>query len=476
MRFTMRKTVLFILISTIGTTFAIIGYADPVNEAQYDRRTPIVQAYQKVDESVVNIAGKKMVESYVEPMPEYFFAPRRFNRSYRAERLELGSGVVIHEDGYVVTNAHVIKDTKEVQVTFSNGKEYEADIIRADVDKDLAFLKIRSDEKFKAVELGKSCDLLIGETVIAVGNPFGYSNTVTEGIISALGRDLQVNKDFWLRGLIQTSAPINPGNSGGPLLNINGELIGINTAINAQAQNIGFAIPVDTMAENLIHMLMPEEMRRVRLGLVIGRMRCENENHGLSVDKIIEGSPAQKQGVREGDLIVAIDGKDVKGFIDFYVKIMEKEIGDTIEVDFIRLGDEKENKLTARLQLLPRPIPDGKKLTSDYFQMEVSELNETVAKKFDFDSTYPVLIVTDLDRDGIAQQAGLEPGDIILQFNNSTITNTKELALAMEKIKDGDDIVLRILRIGWRGRYQVQREYLVRLKANKKIIKNTQLL
>jgi len=206
----------------------------------FDRQTPIVLVYKKVNKAVVNIAGKRLVASSGWPnfeLDDFWFGRDFFSPRYRTI---LGSGIVIHEDGYVVTNAHVVKNTEDIKVTFSDGSEYSAKIINADEDKDLAVLKIETDSELPFIHLGRSDDLMIGETVIAIGNPFGYAHTLTRGVISALGRDIQVYKGFWLRGLVQTDAPINPGNSGGPLLNINGRLIGINTAINPQAQNIGF--------------------------------------------------------------------------------------------------------------------------------------------------------------------------------------------------------------------------------------------
>jgi len=163
----------------------------------------------------------------------------------------LGSGFVVHEDGYIVTNAHVVADVSQLKVVFNDGREFQAQIVSEDTSKDLAVLSLKNVTDLPFIELGRSSDLMIGETVVCIGNPLGYASTVTSGVVSAVGRDLQVSEGFWMRGLIQTDASINPGNSGGPLLNINGELIGINTAIRADAQNIGFAIPVDTLVQNL---------------------------------------------------------------------------------------------------------------------------------------------------------------------------------------------------------------------------------
>ena len=196
-------------------------YAQPVK----DRRTPVVEVYEETHKAVVNISGERLVTTSAYPQfdwPDIFdlWGPR-----LQRQRV-LGSGVVVNEDGYIVTNAHVVEGAERIRVAFSDGTEFPAAIISSDKTKDLAVLSIDSKKQLPFVPLGRSNDLMIGETVIAIGNPYGYANTVTSGVVSATGRDIQVSEGYWLRGLIQTDAPINPGNSGGPLLNINGDLIG----------------------------------------------------------------------------------------------------------------------------------------------------------------------------------------------------------------------------------------------------------
>ena len=283
------------------------------------RRTPIVEVYEKTRDTVVNISGVRQVSTsawggYDWPDMFDFWGPR-----FKKEVSVLGSGVVVHESGYLITNAHVIKEAQNIKAIFNNGDEFPCTIIKADETRDLALLKIQANKKLPFVHLGSSDDLMIGETVVAIGNPYGYSNTLTTGVISAVGRDIPVEEGFWLRGLIQTDAPINPGNSGGPLFNINGDLIGINTAIRAGAENIGFAIPVDTLADNLAQMLMPERLRRVRLGLVVGRIRTTGRQTGLVSDSVIEPSPAHDNGLAAGDIILQMDGHKLVNIIDFYV-------------------------------------------------------------------------------------------------------------------------------------------------------------
>jgi len=450
------------------------GPVNPASSAQterpFDRHTPVTRVYQDTHEAVVNIAGERIMAAPRGPgylWPEMFdlWGPR-----FQRQVAVLGSGMVVHEDGYVITNAHVIQGAEKVKVVFSDGREFPAEIISADETKDLAVMTVDTDEKLPFIHLGRSNDLMIGETVIAIGNPYGYSNTVTSGVVSAVGRDIQVAEGMWLRGLIQTDAPINPGNSGGPLLNVNGDLIGVNTAIRAEAQNIGFAIPVDTLADNLSQMLMPEKLRRVRLGLVVGRMKKAGQYAGLVVDSVSKASPADEEGIAAGDIILEIDGSKLTSVLDFYIKMIDKQIGEPIEIKYIE-PDDRSRTRSVSLKMQSRPLPDGRILVSDFFQMEVSELNRRVARKFGFDSAYPVLIVTQVESDGVADRAGLEQGDLIIEINGATVSNVRELSLEMEKIDVGEAVEIRIMRIRVGVFGQVQRPYRVRLRAQPKEVR-----
>jgi serine protease Do len=457
-------------IITIALIF-IVGFAGVVSageESTFDRRTPVVKVYEQAHEAVVNIAGERLVSSSAWPGYEW---PDMFDfggPKYQRQVAVLGSGMVVHEDGYVITNAHVIKGSEKIKVVFSDGSEFAAKIISDDESRDLAVLKIPVNQKLPFIHLGRSNDLMIGETVIAIGNPYGYANTVTSGVVSAVGRDIQVAEGFWLRGLIQTDAPINPGNSGGPLLNINSELIGVNTAVRAEAQNIGFAIPVDTLVDNLSHMLMPEKLRRVRLGLVVGRMKKIGGFSGLLVDSVSKASPADQQGISAGDLVLEIDGRKLTSVIDFYIKMMDKEVGEPIGVTYVKAAAAPLMSRTVKLTMQPRPLPDGRKLVSQFFQMEVSELTDQVARKFGFQSAYPILIVTGIERGGVAEKTGLAAGDLILQINNATVRNVKELSLEMEKINEGEAVEIKIMRISVGIFGQVQQRYTARLTAQSK--------
>jgi serine protease Do len=416
---------------------------------------------------VVNISGQKTITTSAWPG---FDLPSMFD--YSGPRAQqkipvLGSGFVVHPSGYIVTNAHVVQGTDKIKVIFSDGREYEARVVNANVSRDLAILVVNTGHPLQAVSLGTSHDLMIGESVIAIGNPYGYANTLTLGVISALSRDIEVSKGFWLRGLIQTDASINPGTSGGPLLNIVGNLIGINTAIKADAQNIGFAIPVDTLVNNISHMLMPEQLRRVRLGLTIGRAKTVQNYKGILVDSVTPSSPADQQGIRNGDLLVRLDGTPLTSMIDFYVQMIDKAVGEPMTVDFVRPTATPLAPRTAKLTLAPRPIPDGNLLAQDFLQMSVSQLNETLAQRFNFENAYPVVIVTKVAPRGQADRTGLKPGDLILRVNQNTVRNMTEFSLEMEKTSQGQTIEFEILRIGIGVFGQVEQRYAVKLKAKK---------
>jgi serine protease Do len=461
-----------IMRNRISVYFAVVIVSSAVGgslrdnpTSQAERETPVVKVYAKTHNAVVNISGQQTVTRSAWPQFDW---PDMFDLrgpQFQQQVPVLGSGFIVHEDGYVVTNAHVVADVRQLKAVFSDGREFRAEVVSEDTSKDLAVLVLQGAKELPFVELGRSSDLMIGETVIAIGNPFGYSNTVTSGIVSAVGRDLQVTQGYWLRGLIQTDASINPGNSGGPLLNIYGELIGINTAIRPDAQNIGFAIPVDTLVENLSQMLMPEKLRRVRLGLTMGRMKTQGSLTGLVVDAVSKGSPADEKSLGAGDLILEVDGHSLHSVIDFYVKLMHKEVGEPIRLTYVRHDDPKSTRQVADLTLLPRPLPDGRLLARQVFQMEVQPMTEQVARRFHFEGAYPILVVTDTQRGGAADSAGLRSGDLILQIDDTTVRDITEFSREMEKVAPGDRVNFKVLRISLGVFGQIDRQLLITVEA-----------
>ena len=459
----MRTRIITCLVIVVATV-SVAGAPASAKAQPYDRVTPVVRVYEKTHKAVVNISGQKTVTQSVWPQfdwPDFGLRGPQYQQQVHV----LGSGFVVHEDGYIVTNAHVVADVSQLKVVFSDGQEFPAQVVSEDTNKDLAVLSLKNVTSLPYVEFGRSNDLMIGETVVAIGNPYGYSNTVTSGVVSAVGRDLQVSEGFWLRGLIQTDASINPGNSGGPLLNINGELIGINTAIRADAQGIGFAIPVDTLVQNLGQMLMPEKLRRVRLGLTVGRMKTEGSQTGLVVDAVGKGSPAEQKGLAAGDLILQVDNHPVQNVIDFYVKMMHKEVEEPIRLTYIRPSDPKAAKRTVELKLLPRPLPDGQALARQLFQMQVQPMTADVARRFNFAGAYPILIVTSVESGGVAARGGVRSGDLILQVNNATVRDVPDFSREMENVSQGDKVDFVILRILSSTYGQIDRQVMITLEA-----------
>ncbi|HLA84237.1 MAG TPA: trypsin-like peptidase domain-containing protein, partial [Thermoguttaceae bacterium] len=296
------------------------------------RMTPIVKAVQGARPSVVNIRGEKTVN-----VNNVVAAEGEVGHQVNG----MGTGVVIDPRGYIVTNFHVIDGVREIQVTLADGRQYVARQVARDPETDLAVIKINASDKLPVLPIGRSDDLMIGETVIAVGNAYGYEHTVTRGIISALHRAVQVSDAQFYDDLIQTDASINPGNSGGPLLNIDGELIGINVAVRAGAQGIGFAIPVDKALKVVSELLYAHNLEGVRHGLVLNP-QASADGAGAVVLSIQKDSPAAEAGIQPGDVITRVDDFDLSGTMDFERSLLERKPGEELRLAVRREKEEIE--------------------------------------------------------------------------------------------------------------------------------------
>jgi len=405
------------------------------------RVTPVVLAYRKVRPAVVNISADKVVTVGTgffgrDPFEEIFPSPLRRRVPVRS----LGGGFLISADGYLVTNAHVVLRARKITVTLADGEQFGAKVISVDSSHDLAALKVDPGGKeLPYLWLGRSDDLMVGETVIAVGNPMGYSSTVTTGIISALGRTLRFRGGAELPNLIQTDAPINPGNSGGPLLNIKGELIGINTAVRTDAQNIGFAIPVDTLTGELADLLDFERINRVIFGARVARGRDE-KGESLYVTNVRKGTPAAGR-LLPGDRVVSVNGKAVEQIADYAALMMSVSAG--TEVSIVAVRDGKEFVTAVKVNAKPRP--DGQALAKSLLGLTVRTLTAELAK----DNSLHVdrgLVVTEVEPDSPADDIGIRPRDVLFQIDRLQVKNTDDLGTVLEDVAAGQTLSIAVVR------------------------------
>lgn len=301
-------------------------------EVSSRRMTPIVRAVQECSTAVVNIQGQKTISQTADGTPT---PTRQVNG--------MGTGIVIDPRGYILTNYHVVDGVRRINVTLRAGQTYVAKVIARDKKTDLAVIRIRTPKSLPVVRIGTSQDLMPGETVVAVGNAFGYENTVTTGIISALHRNVQVNDTQQYLDLIQTDASINPGNSGGPLLNIDGEMIGVNVAVRAGAQGIGFAIPVDKALEIAARMMSIEKIDNHWHGL---QALSLNGPHGpVTVAKVQRQSPAYASGLRRSDKIERIGSTVIERQLDIERALLGRRPSETVSVQIRRNGKPMEINL-----------------------------------------------------------------------------------------------------------------------------------
>ncbi|MBN1346671.1 MAG: trypsin-like peptidase domain-containing protein [Phycisphaerae bacterium] len=401
------------------------------------RRTPVVEAVLKTRDAVVNISATSVVVSrsrfgFDSLFDDIFQAPRRATSA--------GSGFLIHPSGYIVTNAHVVARSTDSKITFADeheGKAHPARVVTMDREHDLAVLKIDTDRPLPYLPLGRSDDLMIGETVLAIGNPLGYHHTVTTGVIGALHRTLEFGSSVKYSDLIQTDAAINPGNSGGPLLNINGELIGINTAIRGDAQNIGFAIPVDHLRRLLPEMMTMEieTDRRMQSGMLVG------DGEVVRVLSVTEGGPADRAGLQAGDVLRQVQGKPVTQAMDFYAVVLERKPGDTIPLVVERSGQTR----SAALVLALMPKPDGAKLAWERLGLRLAEMTSQQVREFGLPRRLG-LIITEVDAAGPARRAGIRRGDVLAQLGRYGLNDFDTLGQLLKDIRPGNTVYAGWLR------------------------------
>ncbi|HQQ77132.1 MAG TPA: trypsin-like peptidase domain-containing protein [Thermoanaerobaculia bacterium] len=413
----------------LAFALAALAASLPLSAAgREERRTPIVAAIEKISPSVVNISAERVVQRR-SPV-DLFFGGESRPRTSRSE--SLGSGVVI-APGVVVTNDHVISGASRIWVTTADGRELEAKLEGADADNDLAVLSV-DPKGLKPAALGTTSDLMIGETVIAIGNPFGLTNTVTTGIVSAVHRTVKGESGRNYSDFLQTDAAINPGNSGGALVNILGELIGINTAIVGGANTIGFAIPIDRVRRVADDLLNYREVKTAWIGvrgttLPPANGRPSARGQGLRVRSVWPGSPAAKAGLAPGDVVVSLDGRPVEGREDFDTTLASVGPGKTLAVVYRREGADR----TARVTTERTPEDLG----LDVLRRELGLV---------FKETRAGLMIASVLSRSPAAAKGLDRGDVVLAVNNVKVRTLDDLSRAVESGWARPSLVLSVLR------------------------------
>ncbi len=363
-----------------------------------------------------------------------------------------GSGVIIDQDGHIITNNHVVSDASEVEVRLSDKTKFIAQVIGKDPDTDLAILKITTDRQLPSARFGDSSSVKVGQWALAVGNPFGLDRTVTLGVISGIGRE-NMNLSRY-ENFLQTDASINPGNSGGPLFNMHGEVIGINTAIINFAQGIGFAIPSNMAKQVMEQLLTSGKVVRGWLGVGIQPVTADLaakfgviEGDGVLVNEVFEKDPAARAGIKPGDIITKVDGKAVETPNMLSRLIATLPPGATARIEIVRDGQR---------QVLPVPLSERQDApviaslpptarTELKLGLDVQDLTAELAAKFKVKESTGVLI-TKVDRGSIAEAEGLREGDLIKEVNRVDVVSVNAFTAAVSKAKRGDTILLRVLR------------------------------
>ena len=459
-------------VAAASSTFQCSEGAPPeatTAEAPADFATPasFTALAERVSPAVVNISASKVVKE--SPVFRHFFSPfgngpegggedpfrdffeRFFGDQPQREMRQrsLGSGFVIDGEGFIITNNHVVEKADEIEVKLSNGAAYQAKVVGKDPKTDLALIKISPDKPLPVLKLGDSSQAKVGEWVLAIGNPFGLGGTVTQGIISAKGRVIGAGP---YDNFVQTDASINPGNSGGPLVNMRGEVIGVNTAIVAGGQGIGFAIPVDMAKEVLPQLKAKGYVTRGWIGVAIQEVTPElarsfglKEARGALVADVTAGGPAAKAGLEPGDVIVKFGTHDIHEMSELPRTVAATPVGTKVPVTVIRGG--KERTFTIEVgELKEKTAPVGEPEVTGDLGMRLRALTPDMARRLGLPETEKGLVVTDVDAGGLASEAGIAPGDVIKQVNRRPVVTVEDYQKIIGRAKPGETILFLVRR------------------------------
>lgn len=422
-----KSTCLAILLSLVGFCAPCdAADAPPINL----RRTVTVEVVEKTKNAVVNISTTKLVNQRLEQDPFWQF---NAGPNVKVPAHSLGSGFIIHPDGYVITNNHVVDRARQITVELADGRKLPADLISADADADLALLHIHGDKPFPVLTLGDSADLMIGEPVIAVGNPLGYSHSVSTGIVSAIHRNLKDDDQHVVLGdLIQTDAAINPGNSGGPLLNAYGQVIGINTAIRGDAQNIGFAIPINRLRDLIPELMNPRQVTKVNVPITLSETRRIAPPATITTQIIATTTGGKQLAIDD------IDGQHPSTIVDACAMLLKLKAGQYVRI-------KPPDGQTQIFQTTATPLPDAVVQAKQRLGLTIQELTPMLSAQYGLD-TEDGLFVTKVARGSIADKAGLQPGDVIVRLGRYQISKLQDLAALLPHLPSHGQVRISVVR------------------------------
>ncbi|MEK6772797.1 MAG: trypsin-like peptidase domain-containing protein [Bdellovibrionota bacterium] len=409
-----------------------------------------VELAKIINPTVVNIStsAKARGSRFRDPMMDLFeqFYGIPMQEAQRQMQMSLGTGFIIREDGLIVTNNHVVQgaDIINVQLSEKTAKTYEAKLVGSDLRTDIALIKISATQKLSAAALGNSNDLQVGEWVAAFGNPFGHGHSMTKGVISSKGRQIgEINKV----PLLQTDASINPGNSGGPLVDTRGYVIGVNSAVDARAQGIGFAIPIDEVKKIIPDLESRGSIRQGYIGIHMGDMEPDaaaylglKEGSGAVIIALEKGAPAAKAGAKPYDVIIEFNGKKIKNTTDLADTISDSEIGKKVPMKVVRnrktvtlditVGERTSS--TAKPLITAAPKTEGKKAPND-LGFSVADLDSDLRQNFGYSADVKRPIIVGIQNGSMAALAGLQVGDLVLDINKVEVTTAKEVLSQLKK-------------------------------------------
>lgn len=422
----------------------MLGWSS-VAPASANRRTPVVEAVEKALPSVVNIGTERIVKVvYRDPffnfrslaqgglLPTDALPPPLMREQLKHS---LGSGVVVDENGYILTNYHVIEQASKIRVGLGDENTYDATLLAGDPMNDLALLKITPSEPLRAITFAEDDDLLLGETVVALGNPFGFSQTVTAGVLSGINREARYRDRVMYRDILQTDAAVNYGSSGGPLVNLDGEMIGLNVQILQDAQNIGFAVPIKRLRALLSVWMAPRSLQHGWLGFELSAT-----NGVLTVTSIATNGPAEAAGMNVGDEILSLDGTPVADALSLNRALINKGQGKALNLRLRSGGVERDTALT----LQPIPIRSGDQLAREQLGLVLSTNTPEQAVRAGFEHG---LGIEGVLANGPAAATGMKPGLLLTRIDDTEIRSVDDVATALQDSRPGEFVKLRLVQL-----------------------------